>query len=211
MPLNYQTARTIVLKHLKTHNVLTGINAREILNASQLGGDANDADDCALVYRVFHDLYLDRVIVSGTSNANGDKPMMWPFCTLTPYGARVITVDEWQPYDPDGYLDALKRAVPNVDATILRYLSESLGCLNRDLLLASAVMLGCASEKAVLLLGEAFSNAIADPAKKAKYDREWSVWQIAKKYQALLDSHSSRFIAAGKPQQRIAAHSRSNI
>lgn len=47
-------------------------------------------------------------------------------------------------------------------------------------MLASAVMLGCASENAALQLIEVFGDAISDPTEKAKYAAEISnTWMIS--------------------------------
>jgi CHASE3 domain sensor protein len=79
-------------------------------------------------------------------------------------------VDESQilPHDPDGYLNDFQRAVPSADPVIREYLSESLQCFRRDLNRAAAVMLGAASEQAVLRLIESYANSIVDANRKAQ-------------------------------------------
>jgi hypothetical protein len=46
-------------------------------------------------------------------------------------------------------------------------------------------MLGCAAEKAALLLVDVFGNAIADKAKKKQYEKETAFWMIRRKHEAL--------------------------
>jgi hypothetical protein len=79
----------------------------------------------------------------------------------------------------------LRDAIPAIHADILRYCEEALLCFRYGALLASAVMLGCAAEKAALLLIDAFGKAIADPTKRAKYEKEIDHWVISTKYKTL--------------------------
>lgn len=87
----------------------------------------------------------------------------WPFYKLTEHGRRVIQQGAPQPYDPDGFLTHFKRAVPQADPTAYSYLEEAVATFNHACPRAAAVMLGCASEKIILVLIDALDNAIADP------------------------------------------------
>jgi len=118
-------------------------------------------DDRALAQQVFHELYLERIIISGSGPNSMSHLMDWPFYRVTEYGKKVLETAEYEPHDPDGYLANLRGELPNLDDVILRYLDESLTSFRHGLLLASAVTLGCAAEKAMLLFVEAFGNAIA--------------------------------------------------
>jgi len=111
--------------------------------------------------------------------------MDWPFYRVTEYGKKVLETAEYEPHDPDGYMANLRAELPNLHDVIVRYLDESLTSFRHGLLLASAVTLGCAAEKAMLLLVEAFGNAIADTVKKEKYEKETKSWMIHSKYKAL--------------------------
>src|SRR5579885_889668 len=55
--------------------------------------------------QVFHELYLERVIVTGAGS--GTMAMTWPFYQLTEYGEKVIKDGEYTPHDPEGYLARL--------------------------------------------------------------------------------------------------------
>ena len=46
-------------------------------------------------------------------------------------------------------------------------------------------MIGCAAEKALLQLIEAFGSALKDPAEKSKYEKDTKSWVISTKYKAL--------------------------
>ena len=137
-----------------------------------------------LFCQVYHELYLERIIVPGTAGNLSPQAMTWPYYRITDHGRQVLESREYSPYDPDGYLSRLKADIANLDETIVRYVDQSLRCLKMDCFLAAAVTLGCASEKAMLLLIEQFGQAISDPAKKKKYEKETAHWQIISKYKA---------------------------
>jgi len=78
---------------------------------------------------------------------------------LTEKGHDVLkSSDDFNPYDPDGYIERLKRRIPDIDEVVLLYAKESLRSFNSDCYLAASVMLGVASERAFLLLAESFSS-----------------------------------------------------
>jgi hypothetical protein len=74
-------------------------------------------------------------------------------------GSQVLNnSDDFNPYDPDGYLSRLKTRVPKINPTVLLYASESLRAFNAGCYLSTMVMLGVASEKAFLLVAESFAS-----------------------------------------------------
>lgn len=127
----------------------------------------------ALICRIYHELYLERIIIPGTANLScmGSQSMEWMWYQVTDYGRRFLQTSEYSPYDPDGYLRRLKLEISDVDEIIFRYVEESLKCLRMDCLLAAAVTIRCASEKAMLLLIEQFGQAIIDPKEKRPIGR----------------------------------------
>lgn len=134
---------------------------------------------------VFHELYLERIIVWGDAREGigGNYFAVGPLYQVTDHGRRVLTEDGATPHDPSGFLVDLQSRVPALDGTVLHYLGQSLECYKRDCNLAAAVMLGCAAEKILLLVIEQFGDAIRDPAKQTKYKKETDEsWQIKTKY-----------------------------
>src|SRR6202030_863242 len=93
-----------------------------------------------------------------------------PFLRLKDHGRRCIEKESVLPHDPDGYLKDFQADVPGADPVVVEYLTEALQCFLRDLQRASAVMLGAASEKAVLQLIESYANAISDGATKCQVE-----------------------------------------
>jgi len=140
-----------------------------------------------VIVEILNELHLERLIVPGTANPNGigDGPLSWPCFRVTEHGRKVAEATEYQPYDPDGYLARLRQELPDIDSRIVRYLEEALACLRADCLLAAAVMIGGAAEKAMLLLIEAFGYAIDDETQRKQYETETSSWLISRKYRAL--------------------------
>ncbi|MCW8129379.1 MAG: hypothetical protein KIS92_03260 [Planctomycetota bacterium] len=187
MTVEYGRLRTALLEYLRLRN-RGQINfmggAGEIGAFCRERGLSLDLEDQELVCQVFHEFYLERIIVSG-DRPNGTGAMAWPFYRVTEFGRKVIEAKEYEPYDPGGYLGRLRLEIPNLDSVIVRYLEEAIGSLRSDHLLAAAVMLGCAAEKAMLLLIDEFGTALSDPAKKGQFQREISShWMIQRKYVA---------------------------
>lgn len=120
------------------------------------------------------------LLVFGT---NEDNPN-WPWYRLTERGKAVAAAQPPQPYDPDGFLREFARKNPSADSVILAYLEEAVRAFNHGCPVAASVMIGGASEKALLLLVDAFGSAIKDAAKKAAFVKACG-WSVYSKYRAL--------------------------
>lgn len=128
------------------------------------------------------DCLLKRIIVFGMDQANGE----WPFYRVTERGASSLGAGSLQPYDPDGFIDYFRKTAGSVDPTVDEYVLEAVRAFNAGCARSAAVMLGCASEKLLLLLADAFEAAISDPAKQAKYSKDLaSKWMVSHKYSTL--------------------------
>jgi hypothetical protein len=80
---------------------------------------------------------------------------------LTERGRKVAEgADDYEPYDPEGYLAAIRSRTPDIDDLVMVYAGEALSAFKARCYLASSVMLGVASERAFLLLGEAAADWI---------------------------------------------------
>lgn len=119
------------------------------------------------VLEVVWDLITERIITPGQDQSN----VGFPFVSLTSFGQAVISQSIPQYYDPDAYIGFLKSIAPNLDPVIEQYVLEGLNCFRRQLLFASAVMLGAAAEKAILLLLEAVAKSLIDPQKKREAEQ----------------------------------------
>ena len=125
-------------------------------------------EDREKVREIINDLITEGILGWGKDEQNPGPPWL----KVTRHGNTILEHGEPQPYDPDGYLKYLKSGIPNIDDTIMMYLTESLNAYLKNLILSSTVMLGGASEKAFLLLFEAFTNSIADERKKESFERK---------------------------------------
>jgi hypothetical protein len=120
------------------------------------------------VREIIWNLIIERVVTIGMNSSNTN----WPWLSLTKYGLEVAGSAEPVPHDPTGYLKRIKQVIPQIDPIILTYLEESLNTYNINALLSSTIALGCASEKALLLLIDSYANAIQETRKKAKFINE---------------------------------------
>jgi hypothetical protein len=184
MPMRLEEVRGLLIQALKqAHwNHVTGLEiAVGDLKAKAQGAGSQqrfvsdgrahlEPGEPALIQELIWSFIVQGVLVPGCDDNN----QAWPFLRLTDYGRRCIEKETVLPHDPDGYLSEFQHRVPNADPVITEYLSESLQCFLRDLHRAAAVMLGAASEQAVLLLIEGYANAISDPAKKAQTENQLS-------------------------------------
>ena len=108
----------------------------------------------------FHELVWNLIrdgLIFLQPRCNNEKVITDFEMKLTTRGHQYLeTAGEYEPDDPDGYLGQLRENMPDLDPIIQKYLQESLFAYRADCFLASAVMLGCASERAILLLGETY-------------------------------------------------------
>ncbi len=73
---------------------------------------------------------------------------------------------DYEPDDPERYLQTLRKQIPELDEQVLLYAKEALGAYEGQCYLASTVMLGVASERAFQTLGEAFASWSCLPAEE---------------------------------------------
>jgi len=133
--------------------------------------------DFARAHDIIWDLIIEGIVRPGPLNSDQGLP----FFHVTEYGREKIKGGPALPYDPDGYLKRLTSDIPDLDEVILIYLDESLRTFRIGCLLSSTTTLGCASEKALLLLFEAYAGALPEPM-QAKFRKEIKGQPIKRKY-----------------------------
>ena len=188
MAVEYHNIRAVMLEYLRSHpdGQFNLIGDKSIFHLFAERGFALDNEDLEILQQVVHELYIEKIIFLGHSpRSTGSGAWSWPFYRLTQHGQKVVNNIEYQPYDPSGYLSRIKAEIPAIDEVIVMYLEECLNCFRSHYLFSAAVMMGCAAEKAILLLVEVFGNAISDPAEQKKYEKETKDWMIRRKYQAV--------------------------
>jgi hypothetical protein len=179
MPLNLEEIRSLVLQALRLPGwdqvvgleIAVGNLKSKMPSAPRQspvfvpdGRAYLERGESSLIHEVIWSFIIQGILVPGLDDSNQG----WPFLRLTAYGQRCIAEHQILPHDPEGYLRDFQRSVPSADPVIQEYLTEALQCFLRDLNRACAVMLGAASEKAMLLLIESYANSIADPNRKAQ-------------------------------------------
>lgn len=75
------------------------------------------------------------------------------------------------PEDASGYMQLLRRLVPNLDTVIDQYVREGLGSFERQMFFAGAVMIGAAAEKAIYLLADDIVKAQKNGPRKEKLSK----------------------------------------
>lgn len=73
------------------------------------------------------------------------------------------------PAEIERFPQTLRERVPDCDDVVLWFFQESLRCYKADSVSGSAFMLGAASEKAILILIDAYIDNIADETKRQKF------------------------------------------
>lgn len=163
--VSYEQMRSLVLEVLrrKSADQLAGLREAVATIAHERGLLANEqrhstifgqgggisGSDYARVQSIIWDLIIEGVVRPGLNEGMNNS---LPFFHVTEWGKRAIEGGDANPYDPDGYLAKLKADVPTIDPIIETYLNESLHTFRIGCLLSSTISLGCASEKALLLL-----------------------------------------------------------
>jgi len=120
--------------------------------------------DKLTIGEVIWDLIIERIVTPGYDASSPN----FPFFRLTKFGQDYISQSAPHYYDPQGYIESLRNIVQNLDPVIEQYIFESLNCYRQQLFFASAVMIGAAAEKAILLLLQAITNSMSDPSIKKK-------------------------------------------
>jgi len=118
------------------------------------------------VREILWDLIIERVLTIGSYS--GDT---WPWLSLTDYGKKAVNSSPPAPNDSTGYLRRIKDVVPNLDPIIETYLAESIRTYNINQLLSSTITLGCASERAILMLIDKFEQSFKDIAKRTTFSK----------------------------------------
>ena len=142
----------------------------------------DQANVTELLRQLFWELLVKGIIVFGHSEFDGNFPLY----RVTGIGDKILDGQSIQPYDPDNFIALFRSKVPKADPVIIDYFDEATRALNSDCIKSCFVMMGCCSEKAILILHETFENAITDSTKKKAYQSATN-WMVSTKFQVLKD------------------------
>lgn len=154
--------------------------------------ELHDSDKCR-IREIIWDYVIERVLTIG-DNGSGTPDASW--YRLTEYGESLKKsfADDSStviPNDPFGYIERLKKEVPQVDEVIVEYLSESLITYRINQLLSATIALGCASEKALLLLIDKYVETFNDDSRREDFIKKISIRNINCKYELFKKSYDA--------------------
>jgi hypothetical protein len=155
----FGSLRLAVAEVAKRQGLLSNDRTHSMLSSN----DGLSGTDFARVQSIMWDLIIEGIVRPGLNEGMNNN---LPFFHVTEWGKKVIQGGGAAPYDPDAFLSGLKRDVPNLDSVIETYLNESLHTFRIGCLLSSTISLGCASEKALLLLIEVYATSLPEPSQK---------------------------------------------
>lgn len=179
------TALQLVRILNETENVARSKGFYANVQPTRYGGHSQlhymPSEDREKVRQIVWEYILHGILTIGLNELNPN----FPFVQLTEHGKKVLESGHTLPYDPDGYLKALKQDIPTIDPLVELYLSESLQAYLKGLMFSSAVTLGVASEKAFLLLFDSFTQALTNTAKQKKFQRLQNSIRTKEKFDGL--------------------------
>ena len=186
MALDPQDFRLRVLEALRSSPNSQWQNFLQFALPKALGRPP-DHEEKETAREIFHELMTANILMAGSDALNSN----WPFFSLTRYGRDVLSRTGPPVYDYDGYLSELRQRFPALDPTVERYLSEALQAYHRSLPLSSMVMLGCASERLVLQLIDAYVSSLESEASQQRLRQKTNNRDISEAFRVFRESFNS--------------------
>ena len=174
--INYEETRALLLEFLKDNprtqvaEAVVGI-CKLVRARAGIAPNEHTSEYMRLTENVqdqFWALLIQGILFPGLDATNQSLPWFH----VTRYGAQVVDGQRPQPYDPEGFLRDFNARNPSADPVVADYLEEAVTAFNHGCPRAAGVLMGAASEKAILVLLDTFQAAITDPAKKNRFEDE---------------------------------------
>ena len=102
-----------------------------------------------------------------------------------------VPIGDALPFEIEAFPDILQSKIPSVDPVIPRLLNEAILCLKANALYACAFLVGAASEKAIRLLIEAYTESIGNETNRSKFQSRVSNRNISQAYDEFKRSFKS--------------------
>jgi hypothetical protein len=112
-------------------------------------------------------LIIQGIVVPGVSN-EGTYQTNLPWIQVTEWGRLCLQRGQYVPFDTGLFLSRLESQIPGLDSVVELYLREGLNCFRSGNFLGSAVMVGVASERILVLLRDAIHSAILQEDRRKK-------------------------------------------
>lgn len=205
LELNNEELRSLVLDTLRdnkktqivsfnnsvANNALAkGLLKKDTRNIYSNGNVHLEKNDIARVQNILWDLIIEGIIRPGLADGNNND---FPFFHVTEKGESILSSETVTPYDPDSYIKQLSKDIDNIDDIVIKYLEESLNTFRIGCYLSSTIALGCASEKAFLLLIESFKNAMNNHDSREKFSKAVEGKTIKRQYDEFMKYYNSTF------------------
>lgn len=205
LELNNEELRSLVLDTLRdnkktqivsfnnsvANNALAkGLLKKDTRNIYSNGNVHLEKNDIARVQNILWDLIIEGIIRPGLADGNNND---LPFFHVTEKGESILSSETVTPYDPDSYIKQLSKDIDNIDDIVIKYLEESLNTFRIGCYLSSTIALGCASEKAFLLLIESFKNAMNNHDSREKFSKAVEGKTIKRQYDEFMKYYNSTF------------------
>jgi hypothetical protein len=101
------------------------------------------------------------------------------------------SIGEMLPFEIERFPSLLKERIPSIDPVIIRFIEESIVAIKAGSNLGCAFLLGGASERAILLLVDTYTNAIPDEKMRTSFILRTSNKYIAKVFDEFKGSWKS--------------------
>src|SRR5258708_22659317 len=116
-------------------------------------------------------LIIQGIVVPGVSNDDTYRSNL-PWMQVTEWGKSCLKKGEYLPYDTGLFLNRLRNQIDGLDQTVELYLTEALNSFRAGNYLATAVMMGVASERILIVLRDSIHAAIQEEDRKKKFSQD---------------------------------------
>src|SRR5215218_4644572 len=140
-----------------------------------------------MALELIHEFVVTNILMTGANR----QSLGWPWLSVTTHGREILAKGGPPVYDYDGYIADLKARVPDLDDAVERYVGESLRTYQGNSYLASMAMLGCASERSIRLLFDAYVEAIDKEVNSNKLRSKLDGRDISRAYAEFRKSFNS--------------------
>ncbi len=182
----------IIMRILKPYKATNYFQVSDIVRAlEQELPSLTYRDNSLAIDEVINSLLLREVLITGTTFKEGIQAPL-PWLRVTKHGKKVLESDDFVPYDPDGYMDALKKKVTDLDEVVIKYMEESIQSFYKNLLISTTLTLGAASERLIILLSESFVKAHVDAGERLRLESRFDQGGIFKLQKVLLEEINKR-------------------
>jgi len=151
--------------------------------------------DTLCLTEIIWELLMQGVLAPGFNSSNE----WFPWLHVTERGQAYLAGEGITPLDPEGYVEQLVGAVCQpLDQVLLEYIQEGAHAFYSGCTMASAVMIGVASERCIDMLTVAYSDALSSATTKADFNKR--IEQAGRSVKRRFEVLRSELLVASLPQ-----------